>query len=72
MRVNGRLHHVGVGRTHARTHIILLVDNLHVRVVHAATGELLRELTIDPTRAYQPTHAPKGPTRPQTKRSEPQ
>jgi hypothetical protein len=47
-------------------------NNLHVRVVHAATGELLRELTIDPTRDYQPTHAPKGPTRPQNKRSEPQ
>jgi transposase InsO family protein len=38
LRVNGRLHHIGIGRTHARTHIILLVDDLHVRVVHAATG----------------------------------
>ena len=72
IRVNGRLHHIGIGRTHARTHIILLVDDLRVRVVHAATGELLRDLTIDPTRDYQPTHAPKGPTRPQNKRSEPQ
>jgi hypothetical protein len=26
--------------------------NLHV--VHATTGEVLRELTIDPTRDYQP------------------
>ena len=72
LRVNGRRHHIGIGRTHARTHIILLIDELHVRVVHAATGELLRELTIDPTRDYQPTHAPKGPTRPKNKRSEPQ
>ncbi len=72
VRVNGQLHHIGIGRTHARTHIILLVDDLHVRVVHAATGELLRDLTIDPTRDYQPTGAPKGPTRPQNKRSEPQ
>lgn len=29
----------------------------------AATGELLRELIIDPSRDYQPTGAPKGPTR---------
>jgi hypothetical protein len=29
----------------------------------AATGELLRELILDPTRDYQPTGAPKGPTR---------
>ena len=71
LRVNGRLHHIGIGRTHARTPVILLVDDHHLRVVHAATGELLRELTIDPTRDYQPTGKPKGPTRPQTKRSEP-
>jgi hypothetical protein len=55
LRVNGRLHHIGIGRTHARTHVLLLVQNLHVRVINAATGELLRELTIDPTRDYQPT-----------------
>ncbi len=64
LRVAGKLHHIGIGRTHARTHVILLVDNLHVRVVDAATGELLRELTIDTTRDYQPTGAPQGPTRP--------
>ncbi|MGZ8821742.1 MAG: integrase core domain-containing protein, partial [Aeromicrobium sp.] len=53
LRVNGRLHHIGVGRTHARTHIILLIHDLHVRIVNAVTGELLRELTIDPARDYQ-------------------
>lgn len=67
LRVNGRLHHIGIGRTHARTHVLVLVHDLQVRVVHAATGELLRELTIDPTRDYQPTGAPKGPTRPKRK-----
>jgi hypothetical protein len=63
LRVNGRLHHIGIGRTHARTHVLLLIQDLHVRIVHAATGELLRELTIDPTRDYQPTGRPPGPTR---------
>ena len=71
LRHNGRLHHIGIGRTHARTHVILLVDDLHVRVVDAATGELLRELKIDPSRDYQPTHKPKGPTRPKNKRPDP-
>ena len=52
----------GIGRTHARTHVLPLVHDLHVRIVHAATGELLRELTIDPTRDYQPTGRPPGPT----------
>jgi hypothetical protein len=63
LRLAGRLHHVGVGRTHARTHVVLLVQDLHVRVVNAATGELLRELVLDPTKDYQPTGAHKGPTR---------
>ena len=53
LRVNGRLHHISIGRTHARTHVILLIQDLHVRVVDAATGELLRELIIDPNRDYQ-------------------
>jgi transposase InsO family protein len=66
LRVNGRLHHIGIGRTHARTHVILLAQDLDVRIINAATGELLRELTIDPTHDYQPTGAPKGPTRPPT------
>ena len=48
------MHHIGIGRTHARTHVILLVQDLNVRIVNAITGELLRELTIDPSRDYQP------------------
>ncbi len=54
LRVAGKLRHIGVGRTHTRTHVILLVHDLDVRVVNAATGELLRELTINPARDYQP------------------
>jgi transposase InsO family protein len=63
LRVAGRLHHIGIGRTHARTHVIMLVHDLDIRVVHATTAELLRELVLDPTRDYQTTGAPKGPTR---------
>ena len=44
-----------------RTHVILLVHDLDIRVVNAATGELLRDLTLDPTRDYQPTGTPPGP-----------
>ena len=54
LRHAGRLHHIGIGRTHARTHVILLIHDLHVRVVNAATGELLRELILDPAKDYQP------------------
>ena len=62
LRVAGRLRHIGVGRTYAGTYVLLLVQDLDVRVVDAATGELLRELTIDPRRDYQPTGRPPGPT----------
>jgi transposase InsO family protein len=64
LRVLGRLHHIGVGRTLARTHVLVLVHDLHVRVVDAATGELYRDFVLDTSRDYQATGAPKGPTRP--------
>jgi hypothetical protein len=60
LRLAGRLHHVGVGRTHARTHVLMLIRDLDVRIINAATGELIRELTIDPTRDYQPRRVPCG------------
>jgi len=64
LRYNGRLHHIGIGRTHARTHVLLLIQDLHIRVIAEATGELLRDLTLDPTRDYQPQD-------PRTKRNRP-
>ena len=54
LRVAGQLRHIGIGRTHNRTHVILLIQDLEVRVINAITGELLRELTIDPSKNYQP------------------
>jgi transposase InsO family protein len=63
LRHGGRLYHIGIGRTHARTHVIMLIQDRHIRVIHAATGELLRQLTLDPTRDYQPTGKPRKPTR---------
>ena len=61
LRVNGRLHHIGIGRTHTRTPVLMLIQDLHIRVINAATGELLRELTLNPARDYQPTGLPPGP-----------
>jgi hypothetical protein len=54
LRVAGQLRHIGIGRTHKGTHVLLLIQDLQVRVVNAITGELLRELTINPDRDYQP------------------
>jgi transposase InsO family protein len=60
LRHGGRLYHIGTGRAHARTHV-LLVQDLHIRIINAATGELLRELILDPSKNYQPTGRPLGP-----------
>ncbi|WP_260430609.1 integrase core domain-containing protein [Nocardioides sp. LS1] len=54
LRYRGRLYSIGIGRTHARTRVIILVQDLQIRIVDAATGELLRELTLDPNKRYQP------------------
>jgi transposase InsO family protein len=69
LRTGGRLHHIGIGRTYAGTHVLLLIQDLDIRVLNAATGELLRELTLDPTRDYQPTGRPPGPKK-QTPRTQ--
>ena len=69
LRHKGKLHHIGIGRIHAQTPVILLIQDLHVRVVDTTTGELLRELILDPNRNYQGTGKPPGP--PPRKRAEP-
>ena len=61
LRHGGKLYHIGTGRTHARTHALLPAQDLHIRIINAATGELPREPTLDPTRNYQPTGRPPGP-----------
>jgi transposase InsO family protein len=60
LRLAGRLHHISIGRAHARTHILMLIQDLDIRIINAATGELIRELTLDPTRDYQPRNVPSG------------
>ncbi|WP_228488928.1 hypothetical protein [Raineyella fluvialis] len=51
LRRDGALYRSGIGKTYA----LALVHDLDVTVIDATTGEILRELTIDPTRDYQPT-----------------
>jgi hypothetical protein len=61
LRHNSRLHHIGLGTRRAGTRVTLLIDDLHIRVINRDTGELIRELTLDPTRDYQPRGLPPGP-----------
>jgi transposase InsO family protein len=70
LRVAGQLHHIGIGRNHERTPVVILIHDLNIRVIHAATGEILRALTLNPQHRYhgtgKPPGGPKGPrkTRP--------
>ncbi len=50
---NSRLHHIGLGRRHAGETILLLVHDLHVRII-TTSGTLLRDFQLDPDRDYQP------------------
>lgn len=53
LRHDSRLHHIGLGRRLTGTRVIALVDGLRIRVL-AEDGDLIRELTLDPARDYQP------------------
>ena len=57
LRYNSRLHHIGLGRRHAGTRVLLLIADLDIRIL-TEDGEPLRHLTLDPTRDYQPQNQP--------------
>jgi transposase InsO family protein len=54
LRYPGQLHHIGIGRTHARTPILMLINGRDIRIIHAHTGEIIRELILNPAVDYQP------------------
>jgi transposase InsO family protein len=62
--LNGKRRTIGTGREHARTRVLMICNGLHTRVINRETGELIRELTIDLTRNYQPTGKPRGRKKP--------
>lgn len=53
LRHNSRLHHIGLGRRHAGTRVLMLVCELDIRIIGEDNGELLTTLTLDPSRDYQ-------------------
>ena len=53
IRHRGRLHHIGLGRRYAGQTVAVLIAGRDIRVL-TGTGELIRQLILDPTRDYQP------------------
>jgi len=57
LRYDSRLYHIGIGRAHKHQPVKLLVADRDIRVIDLH-GQLIRELTLDPNRDYQPLTAP--------------
>ncbi|HEY3865761.1 MAG TPA: integrase core domain-containing protein [Solirubrobacteraceae bacterium] len=57
LRHMSKLHHIGLGRAHKGLHVKLLIADQSIRVI-TLEGELIRELTLDPSRDYQPLKQP--------------
>ena len=53
LRYRSRLYHLGVGRQHEGTRVLVLAADRDIRVL-TTNGQLLRHLTLDPSRPYQP------------------
>jgi transposase InsO family protein len=54
VRYDSKLHHIGMGARHRNRAVVMLIADRDIRVVTAEDGELLRHLTLDPKRDYQP------------------
>lgn len=61
LRRGGRLHHIGLGTEHAGRHIRMLIHDLDIILIDRDTGEILRQLTLDPDKDYQPRGLKPGP-----------
>jgi transposase InsO family protein len=53
LRYDSRLYKIGLGRVHKGREVKLLIADQQIRVSDL-NGELIRELTLDPSRPYQP------------------
>lgn len=50
------VHHLGIGREHARAKVLILVDETTVTVTRLTTGEILSQHQIDETKNYWRNH----------------
>ncbi|GAB7006335.1 hypothetical protein JCM18899A_38080 [Nocardioides sp. AN3] len=55
-RYDSWLHHIGISRTYTGTYVLLLAEDLDIRIVDTATGELLRSTPSIPQDASTGQH----------------
>ena len=60
LRLDGQLYSIGLGRRLAGARVTMLISDLEVRVVDQMTGELIRELVLNPNVKFQARGVPRG------------
>ena len=60
LRYSNKMMHLGVGRTHARTEIIILIHDLDATIINL-DGTVLGDYLINPKQAYQPKQKRSNP-----------
>jgi transposase InsO family protein len=58
----GRMHHLGIGRAHARKRVLAFADDDHVTVADLITGEVLSTHLIEPNKNYWRNQNPRSPS----------
>lgn len=66
LRYGNRMLHLGVGRAHARTEIVLLIHNQQATII-SLHGDILGDYTIDPKHTYQPKVKTADPRKPRVR-----
>jgi transposase InsO family protein len=61
LRRAGRIHHIQLGTALGGTRVRMLIHDLDVIIINRETGEILRELTINPDKDSQPRGLKPGP-----------
>lgn len=61
LRRAGRTHHIQLGTALGGTPVRMLIHDLDVTIINRETGEILRELTINPDKDSQPRGLKPGP-----------
>ena len=61
LRLNGRLHHIGIGRIHYRTRVLILVQDLDIRTSTPPPANSSDNSPSTPPRTTNPPEPPKAP-----------
>jgi hypothetical protein len=52
LRRAGRMHHLGIGTTHARKRVLAIADDHQITVADLTTGEVISTHQIEPNKTY--------------------